>query len=157
MPFGLTNAPAMCMALTNKIFAPYLDSFIVVFIYDMIVYSKSREEHEQHLRMSLQLLRDNPLYAKLSKCEFWLEQVVFLRYIISKEGLAVDPTKIEAVVNWERLKNVTEVRSFFGLAGDYRRFVKSFSMISAPLTKLTRKDVPFVWSDAYENSFQELK
>ena len=109
MPFGLMNAPAVFMALMNKIFAPYLDSFTIVFTDDVLVYSKSREEHEQHLRTSLQLLRDNQLYVKLSKCEFWLEQVVFLRHIISKEGLVVDLAKIEAMVNWERPKNVTEI------------------------------------------------
>ena len=111
MPFGLTNAPAVFMALMNKIFTPYLDSFTVVLIDDVLVYSKSREEHEQHLRTSLQLLCDNQLYVKLSKCKFWLEQVVFLGHIISKDGLAVDPAKIETVVNWERPKNVTEIRS----------------------------------------------
>lgn len=105
------------MALMNKIFAPHLDQFTVVFFDDILVYSKSKEEHKQHLRTSLQLLRDNQLYPKLGKCEFWLEQVAFLGHIISKDGLAVDPAKIEAIINWERPKNVTEIRSFLGLAG----------------------------------------
>ena len=99
MSFGLTNAPAVFMALMNKIFAEYLDKFTVIFIDDIVVYSKSREEHKEHLKIALQLLRDNQLYVKLSKCEFWLEQVAFLGHIISKEGLSVDPAKIEAVVN----------------------------------------------------------
>ena len=157
MPFGLTNAPGVFMALMNKIFAPFLDQFIVVFIDDVLVYSRSQEDHEQHLRSALQTLRDHQLYAKLSKCEFWLKQVIFLGHIISKEGLAVDPGKIDAVVKWQRPMSVTEIRSFLGLAGYYRRFVRGFSSIAAPLTRLTRKDVPFVWTDECEASFQELK
>ncbi|XXG76914.1 hypothetical protein AAC387_Pa08g1175 [Persea americana] len=157
MPFGLTNAPAMFMALMNKIFAPHLDQFTVVFIDDILVYSKSKEEHEQHLRTSLQLLRDNQLYAKLRKCEFWLEQVAFLGHIISKEGLAVDPANIDAIIKGERPKNATEIESFLGLPGYYIRFVQGFSSISAPLTKLTRKNVPFVWNEKCEASFEELK
>ena len=157
MPFGLTNAPAVFMALMNKIFTPYLDQFVVVFIDDVLVYSKSKEEHEHQLRTSLQLLKDNQLYAKLSKCEFWLEQVSFLGHVISKEGLAVDSKKIDAVVNWGSPQNAAEIRSFLGLAGYYRRFVKGFSAMAAPLTKLTRKNVPFVWTEECERSFQELK
>ena len=123
MPFGLTNAPAVFMALMNKVFAKHLDHSTVVFIDDVLVYSKSREDHEEHLRTSLQILRDNQLYTKLNKCEFWLEKVSFLGHIISREGLVVDPSKIEAVVEWKRPDSVTEIRSFLGLAGYYRRFV----------------------------------
>ena len=146
MPFELTNALAVFMALMNKIFAEYLDKFTVVFIDDILVYSKTKEEHEEHLRIALQLLRDNQLYAKLSKCEFWLDQVTFLGHIISKEGLSVDPSKIEAMMSWERPKNASEIQSFLGLAGYYRRFVQGFSSIAAPLTKLTRKNAPFEWT-----------
>ena len=106
---------------------------------------------------SLQILRENQLYAKLNKCEFWLKQVSFLGHIIYKEGLAVDPTKIDAVVSWESPKTMAQIRSFLGLAGYYRRFVKGFSSISAPLTKLTRKDIPSVWTKQCEADFQELK
>ena len=102
-------------------------------------------------------MRDNQLYAKLSKCKFWLEQIAFLGHIISREGLAVHPSKIEPIVSWKKPSSVTKIRSFLGLAGYYRRFVQGFSSIAAPLTKLTRKGVPFVWTDQCETSFQELK
>ena len=103
------------------------------------MYSKNVDEHAVHLRIVLQTLKDRELYAKFSKCEFWLNEVVFLRYVISRAGIFVDPRKIEAIVNWEQPKNVSEVRSFLGLAGYYRRFVEHFSLIATPLTRLTRK------------------
>ncbi|XP_071900988.1 uncharacterized protein [Coffea arabica] len=117
MPFGLTNAPAAFMDLMHRIFKPFLDRFVVVFIDDILVYSKTREEHEQHLREVLQTLREHQLYAKFSKCEFWLDKVSFLGHVISKEGIAVDPAKVEAVTEWKRPENPTEIRSFLGLAG----------------------------------------
>ncbi|XXG85952.1 hypothetical protein AAC387_Pa11g0946 [Persea americana] len=157
MPFGLTNAPAVFMALMNRVFASYLDQFVVIFIDDILVYSRSEREHSHHLRIALQTLRENQLYAKFSKCDFWLQQVAFLGHVITRDGLAVDSAKIDAVSNWQSPKNVPEVRSFLGLAGYYRRFVKDFSKIAAPLTKLTRKDVPFQWNDVCECSFQTLK
>ena len=122
-PFGLTNAPAAFMDLMNRVFHPYLDRFVIVFIDDILVYSRSQEDHEEHLRTVLQTLRQKQLYAKFSKCEFWLAKVVFLGHVISAEEIYVDPQKIEAIVNWELPTNVTEVRSFLGLAGYYRRFV----------------------------------
>ena len=157
MPFGLTNAPAVFMDLMNRVFHEYLDRFVIVFIDDILVYSKSQEEHEEHLRMVLQILRDKKLYAKLKKCEFWLNQVVFLGHVISRDGITVDPSKIEAVVNWAVPTNVSEVRSFLGLAGYYRRFVEGFSSIATPLTRLTRKHAKFDWTEECERSFQELK
>lgn len=129
----------------------------MVLIEDALVYSKSNKLQEQHFTTSLQLLRDNWLYAKLSKCECCLDKVAFLEHIISKNGLAVDPSKIVAIVSWESLKNVVEVRSFLELVGYYRTFVVGFSSIAAPLSKLTRKNVSFVWSKESEASFQELK
>ena len=116
MPFGLTNAPAAFMDLMNRVFHPYLDQFVIVFIDDILVYSKSVDEHALHLRIVLETLRDRQLYAKFSKCEFWLTEVVFLRHDISRAGIFVDPRKIEAIVNWEQQKNVSKVRSFLGLA-----------------------------------------
>ncbi|WOG86435.1 hypothetical protein DCAR_0205639 [Daucus carota subsp. sativus] len=157
MPFGLTNAPAVFMALMNKVFQPFLDKFVILFIDDILVYSKSKSEHEEHLRTALQILRENQLYAKLSKCEFWLDHVVFLGHVISSKGIEVDPKKIEAKWNWEVPKNVTEVRSFLGMAGYYRRFVEGFSKIAGPMTKLLRKNVPFQWTEEAQQSFDELK
>ena len=157
MPFGLTNAPAAFMDLMNHVFRPYVDQFVVVFIDDILVYSKDRESHDTHLRVVLEILRKEQLYAKLSKCEFWLTEVSFLGHIVSKEGIQVDPKKIEVVVEWKPPRNVREVRSFLGLAGYYRRFVKGFSMIAAPMTRLLQKNVKYEWSEKCQGSFEKLK
>ncbi|XP_027338009.1 uncharacterized protein LOC113851906 [Abrus precatorius] len=157
MPFGVTNAPAVFMDYMNQIFRPFLDQFMVVFIDDVLIYFSSSEEHAEHLRTVLSILREKQLYAKLSKCEFWLEEVKFLGHVISAKGIAVDPSKVEAVLQWERPKIATEIRSFVGLAGYYRRFIKGFAKIAAPLTRLTRRDQPFVWTEECEQSFNELK
>jgi hypothetical protein len=129
---------------------------VVVFIDDILICSKSLEEHEDHLRIVLQKLREEQLYTKFSKCEFWLEIISSLRHGISKEGITVDPKKIEAVVNWERATNIYEIRSFLGLAGYYWRFVEGFSKLSSPLTALTKKNACFEWTEECECSFQEL-
>ncbi|KAL4032651.1 hypothetical protein IC575_005732 [Cucumis melo] len=157
MSFGLTNAPTVFMDLMNRVFREFLDTFVIVFIDDILIYSKTEAEHEEHLRIVLQTLRDNKLYAKFSKYEFWLKQVSFLGHVVSNAGVSVDPAKIEAVTGWTRPSTVSEVRSFLGLAGYYRRFVENFSRIATPLTQLTRKGAPFVWSKACEDSFQNLK
>ncbi|KAL0544064.1 hypothetical protein IC582_019175 [Cucumis melo] len=157
MSFGLTNAPAVFMDLMNRVFREFLDTFVIVFIDDILIYFKTEAEHEEHLRIVLQTLRDNKLYAKFSKCEFWLKQVSFMSHVVSKAGVSVDPAKIEAVTGWTRPSTVSEVRSFLGLAGYYRRFVENFSRIATPLTQLTRKGAPFVWSKTCEDSFQNLK
>ena len=141
--FGLTNAPAAFMHLMYSVFRPYLDSFIIVFIDDILVYFQSREDHEQHLRTVLQTLREKKLYAKFSKCEFWLDSVAFLGHVISSEGIQLDPKKVEAVQSWPRLSSATEVHSFLSLAGYYRHFVEGFSSIAAPMTRLTQKGAPF--------------
>ncbi|GJR08089.1 putative reverse transcriptase domain-containing protein [Tanacetum coccineum] len=122
MPFGLMNAPAVFMDLMNRVFHEFLDKFVIVFIDDILVFSKSKEEHEEHLRTVLQILRQEKLYAKFSKCEFWLSKVAFLGHIVSAEGITMDPAKVEAITKWPRPTSVTEVRSFLGLAGYYRRF-----------------------------------
>ena len=157
MSFRLTNAPAAFMDLMNRVFHDYLDKFIIVFIDDILVYSKSSEDHETHLRLALERLQSEKLYAKFSKCEFWLDKVMFLGHIVSYEGVSVDPAKIEAVMNWKQPKSVTEIRSFLGLAGYYRRFVEGFAKLAAPLTALTRKEHKFVWTEKCESSFQKLK
>ena len=138
-------------------FISYLDQFIVVFIDDILVYSRSPEEHEEHLRIMLGVLREQKLYGKYNKCEFWIPQVTFLGHVVSAAGVAVDPSKIEAVISWEPPRKVREVRSFLGLAGYYRRFVKGFSSIAPPMTQLTHKDVPFVWTEACQRSFETLR
>jgi hypothetical protein len=131
MSFGLTNAPAYFMNLMNKVFMEYLDRFVVVFIDDILIYSKNDSDHEEHMRMVLQKLRDNQLYAKVTKCEFWLDEVPFLGHIISKGGISVDPAKVTTIVGWKILSSVTEVRSFLVLAGYYRRFIEGFSKSEA--------------------------
>nr|GEY29083.1 uncharacterized protein [Tanacetum cinerariifolium] len=144
MPFGLTNAPAVFIDLMNRIFHEYLNKFVIVFIDDILVYSKSEEEHKQHLRIVLEILRQKKLYAKFSKCEFWLQQVSFLGHIVSANGITMDPSKVEAITKWQRPTTVTEVRSFLGLAGYYRRFVEGFSRLALPLTQPMRKGEKFV-------------
>ncbi|KAK1642438.1 hypothetical protein QYE76_060243 [Lolium multiflorum] len=157
MSFGLTNAPAYFMNLMNKVFMNFLDKFVVVFIDDILIYSKSEEEHEQHLEVVLDTLREHQLYAKFSKCEFWLKEVGFLGHILSAGGIAVDPSKIKTVEEWKAPTTQTEVRAFLGLAGYYRRFVEGFSSIARPMTQLLKKDKKFEWTNKCEESFQQLK
>ena len=130
---------------------------MVVFINNILIYSKSEEEHEDHLRIVLQALKEHQLYAKFSKCEFWLTKVRFLGYVVSASGVSVDPEKVKAVMSWEIPKLVFERRSFLELAGYYRRFIEDFSRLNAPMMKLTRKEVKFEWNDLCEQTFQELK
>ncbi|KAJ9545162.1 hypothetical protein OSB04_024869 [Centaurea solstitialis] len=157
MSFGLTNAPAAFMDLMNRVCRPYLDKFVIVFIDDILIYSKTAEEHGDHLRKILEMLKRERLYAKFSKCEFWLKEVQFLGHVVTQEGIKVDPAKIEAIKDWESPKSPSEVRSFLGLAGYYRRFIEHFSAIATPLTELTRKDVKFEWTSTCEYAFNNLK
>ncbi|WMV18914.1 hypothetical protein MTR67_012299 [Solanum verrucosum] len=157
MSFGLTNAPATFMSLMNGVFKPFLDSFVIVFIDDIWVYSKSEEKHANHLRIVLGVLRKQRLYADFSKCEIWLTSVAFLGHVVSKEGVIVDSQKIESDKNWVRPSSVTKVRSSVGLANYYRRFVKNFVSIATHLTNLTKKEIPFEWTEKCEKSFQKLK
>ena len=129
----------------------------MVFVDNILIYSQSEREHEDHLRIVLQLLRDHKLYAKFSKCEFWLTKMRFLRHVVSASGMSVDLKKVEAVMSWERPKSVFEIRSFLGLVGYYRRFIEDFSLLQAPLTRLTRKKVKFDWDDRCEEAIQELR
>jgi hypothetical protein len=157
MSFGLTNTPAYFMYLMNSVFMPELDKFVVVFINDILIYSKSEEEHAQHLRVILQWLCDHQLYAKFSRCAFWLKYVPFLGHVISVEGIAVDPSKVQEVLDWKSPKLVMQIRSFLGLAGYYRWFIPNFSKIAKPMTQLLEKDAKFKWSPQCEEAFLTLK
>jgi hypothetical protein len=157
MSFGLTNAPAYFMYLMNKVFMEYLDKFVLVFIDDILIFSKTEEEHVKHLRMVLEKLRSNQLYVKFSKCEFWLTEVAFLGHVISARGISVDPSKVKDVLNWMPPMNASEIRSFLGLAGNYHRFIKDFSKIAKPMTRLLAKNKDFDWTEECQVSFEELK
>ncbi|GKD47535.1 putative reverse transcriptase domain-containing protein [Tanacetum coccineum] len=143
MPFGLTNAPAIFIDLMNRVCKPYLDKFVIVFIDDILIYSKNKQEHEEHLKLILELLKKEELYAKFSKCEFWIPKVQFLGHMIDNEGIHVDPAKIESIKDWASPKSPTEIRYVLGLAGYYRRFIEGFLKIAKPMTKLTQKKVKF--------------
>ncbi|GJS63258.1 putative reverse transcriptase domain-containing protein [Tanacetum coccineum] len=157
MPFGLTNAPAVFMDLMNRVCKMYIDKFVIVFIDDILVYSKDEEEHGKHLKIILELLKKERLYAKFSKCDFWLDLVQFLGHVIDRNGVHVDPAKIKAIKNWDAPTTPTEVRQFLGLVGNYRRFIQDFSLISKPLTKLTQKDKKYEWGKEEEEDFPTLK
>ncbi|GJU84536.1 putative reverse transcriptase domain-containing protein [Tanacetum coccineum] len=157
MPFGLTNAPAVFMDLMNRVCKPFLDKFVIVFIDDILIYSKNKKEHEEHLKAILELLKKEELYAKFSKCEFWLPKVQFLGHVIDSQGIHVDPAKIESIKDWASPKTPTEIRQFLGLAGYYRRFIEGFSKIAKSMTKLTQKGVKFDWGDKAEAAFQLIK
>ncbi|GKE16620.1 putative reverse transcriptase domain-containing protein [Tanacetum coccineum] len=157
MPFGLTNTPALFMDLMNRVCKPYLDRFVIVFIDDILIYSKSRKEHEGYLKLILKLLKEEELYAKFSKCEFWLSKVQFLGHVIDSEGIHLDPATIEAIKDWASPKTPIEIHQFLGLAGYYRRFIEGFSKIARPMTKLTQKSVKFDWGEKVKAALQLLK
>ncbi|GJS57908.1 putative reverse transcriptase domain-containing protein [Tanacetum coccineum] len=157
MPFGLTNAPAVFMDLMNRVCKPYLDKFVIVFIDDILIYSKDEKEHEEHLKTILELLKEEKLYAKFSKCEFWIPKVQFLGHVIDSRGIHVDPAKIESIKDWASPKTPTEIRQFLGLAGYYRRFIEGFSKIAKSMTKLTQKGIKFDWGEKEEDAFQLIK
>nr|GEW93702.1 putative reverse transcriptase domain-containing protein [Tanacetum cinerariifolium] len=157
MPFGLTSALAVFIDLMNQVYKPYLDKFMIVFIDDILIYSKDEKEHEEHLKAILELIKKEELYAKFSKCEFWFPKVQFLGHVIDKQGIHVDPAKIESVKDWASPKSPTEIRQFLGLAGYYQRFIEGFSKITKSMTKFTQKKVKFEWGDKQEAAFQLLK
>ncbi|KAD6454562.1 hypothetical protein E3N88_09268 [Mikania micrantha] len=145
MSFGLTNAPVAFMDLMNRVCRPMFDRSVIVFIDVILIYSKNEGDHACHLREVLETLRKEKLYAKFSKYAFWLREVQFLGHVVCVDGILVDPSKLQAVMKWSSPKTPTEIKSFLGLAGYYRRFIQDFARIASPLTKLTRKDVKFVW------------
>ncbi|GJU34835.1 putative reverse transcriptase domain-containing protein [Tanacetum coccineum] len=157
MPFGLTNAPAVFMDLMNRVCKPYLDKFEIFFTDDILIYSKNKQEHEEHLKLILEFLKKEELYAKFSKCEFWIPKVQFLGHVIDIQGIHVYPANIESIKYKASPKSPTEIRQFLGLAGYYRRFIEGFSKIAKPMTKLTQKKVKFEWGDKQETTFQLLK
>ncbi|GKA03627.1 putative reverse transcriptase domain-containing protein [Tanacetum coccineum] len=157
MPFGLTNAPAVFIDLMNRVCKLYLDKFVIVFIDDILIYSKSKQEHEEHLKLILELLKKEELYAKFSKCEFWIPKVQLLGHVIDSQGIHVDPAKIESIKDWASPKTPTEIRQFLGLVGYYRRFIEGFLKIAKLMTKLTQKSVKYEWGDKEEEAFQLLK
>ncbi|GKC44459.1 putative reverse transcriptase domain-containing protein [Tanacetum coccineum] len=157
MPFGLTNTPAVFMDLMNRVSKPYLDKFVIVFIDDILIYSRNKEEHANHLRIILELLKKEKLYAKFSKCDFWIHIVQFLGHLIDSQGLHVDPSKIEAVKNWTSPTTPKQICQFLGLACYYRRFIKDFSKIAKSLTELTHKNKKYIWGEDQESAFQFLK
>ncbi|GJY77077.1 putative reverse transcriptase domain-containing protein [Tanacetum coccineum] len=157
MTFGLTNAPAVFIDLMNQVCKPYLDKFMIIFIDEILIYSKSKKEHEEHLKLILELLKNEELYTKFSKSKFWLLKVQFLGHVIDSEGIHVDPAKIESIKDWEPPKNPTKIHRFLGLVSYYRRFIKGFSKISKPMTKLTQKSVKFEWGEKEEAAFHMLK
>jgi hypothetical protein len=155
--FGLTNAPAYFMYLMNYVFMPELDKFVVVFIDDILVYSKNEEEHARHLHIVLQRLREHHLYAKLSKCDFWLKEIKLLGHTISQAGIVVDPDKVQELMNWKPPTTVRQIQSFLGLASYYRRFIPYFSRIAKPITQLLKKEAKFVWGHKCEDAFHTLR
>jgi hypothetical protein len=157
MSFGLMNALAHFMYLMNSVFMPELDQFVMVFIDDNLVYSKSMEEHEEHLQIVLQRLREHQLYAQFSKCVFRIKEVPFLGHMVSLEGIVVDPGKVKEVLEWKPLTTVPEVQSFLGLAGYYRRFIPNISKITKLITELLKKGNKYVWSEACDEAFKHLK
>jgi hypothetical protein len=157
MSFGLTNAPAYFMYLMNSVFMQELDKFVVVFIDDILIYSKNPKDHAKYLHVILQRLRDHHLYAKFSKCEFWLDTVKFLGHTISGDGISIDPSKVQEVMDWKPPTTVHQIRSFLGLAGYYRRFIPDFSSIAKPMTELLKKGVKFSWGQKCDDAFHILR
>jgi hypothetical protein len=158
MLFGLINAPAIFCTLMNDIFREWLDDFVVVYIDDILIYSGSMEEHVEHLWKVFQRLRESKLYAKFEKCEFRVTKMDFLGHKITKKGLKMDDHKVKAILNWEPPRSVPALRSFLGLASYYRKFIKNFAKIAAPLTNLLKKSLgTYDWDEVCNETFETLK
>ena len=157
LPFGLTNAPATFMSLMQSIFQPYLDEFVIIFLDDILIYSRDPAQHHRHLRIVLDLLRKHNLFAKLSKCDFFKREISFLGHVITADGVSMSKDKVEAINNWPVPSSVTELRQFLGLAGYYRNFVSGFSSICSPLHQLLHKTQPYIWTNEQQQSFDALK
>lgn len=157
MSFGLANAPPTFSRMMNFVFNPYTNEFVLVYLDDILVFSKNKEDHAKNLRLVLDKLREHQSYAKFSKYEFWLDEVLYLGHIISAKGISINPEKVEAIVNWQPPQNVKQLRRFLGLASYYRRFVENFSKIAKPLSNLLQKHVKYVWSPECDEAFNTLK
>jgi hypothetical protein len=157
MPFGLTNAPATFQALVQDILRPLLDICVIVYIDDILIYSQNEKEHTQHICQVLEILRKHKMYGNMAKCEFFKESVEYLGHVISSKGISTDPKKVEAVKQWPIPTNIKEMQSFLGLCNYYRRFIEGYSKIAAPLTDLTHKDTPFLWTSQTTEAFEDLK
>ena len=140
MPFGITNAPTNFMCLMNNVLSKYLDKFVVVFIDDILIYSKVKEEHDEHLQIILQVLREHKLYAKFSKCEFYKDKIQYLGHVISKEGISIDPDKIKEIIDWLVREDLNDVRSFIGITGYYRKFIEGFLKIPNPIRHYRKRE-----------------
>jgi hypothetical protein len=157
MPFGLTSAPATFVTMMNDIFQDVLDQYVVVFIDDILVYSRTMEEHRAHVGMVLERLRQHKLYAKQSKCEFAKRSIEFLGHFVSEEGIQVDPQKVRTIIEWPIPNNPHDIQSFMGLSNYYRRFISKFAHKTAPLNRLLHKNVPWKWTEIEQQSFDNLK
>jgi hypothetical protein len=157
MSFGLTNAPAYFMYLMNSVFVRELDKFVILFIEDILIYFKNLEDHVRYLHIILYRLREHHLYAKFSKCEFWLDTVKFLGHTISSDGISVDLSKVQVVVDWKPPTSVHQIHSFLGLAGYSRCFVPDFSKIAKSMIELLKKEVKFSWNEKCEEAFHTLR
>jgi hypothetical protein len=156
MPFGLSNTPNTFIRLMNQVLCPFNVKFIIVYFDDILIYSKSKDEHIEHIRKVLKVLREQKLYVNLEKCSFMTNEVVFLGYIVTSESIQVDPNKIDAINNWPIPQSVHDVRIFYGLASFYRRFIKNFSTLTALLNNCIKGD-KFQWTEQAQRSFDDLK
>ena len=157
MPFGLTNAPTVFQHMANDIFRDLLDICLIIYLDDLLVYSKTQEEHDSHVLLVLKRLREHGLYANLEKCSFDCNQVEFLGYVISSEGISMDPAKVQTVLEWQTPRSLRDVQCFLGFANFYRKFIQDYSKLILPLTQLTKKGQPFVWSKEADMAFEGLK
>ena len=157
MPFGLTNSPASFQSVMNTVLSPYLDRFVLVYLDDILIYSRSISEHMNHLRAVLSALRDAKLYCKLSKCLFCTEEVEYLGHILTPEGVRMDPKKVDSIISWPTPTSVTHLKQFLGLLGYYDDFVDHLADVACPRTQLFKKNVPWEWGDAPSAAFNKLK
>jgi len=157
MSFGLTNAPSTFMRLMNHVLCAFIGKFVVVYFDDILIYSKKIDEHISHLRQVHDVLRKESLYVNLKECDFCMDRIVFLGYVVSAKGIEMDEAKVNPIQEWSTPKSITDVRSFHGLTSFYRRFVKDFSTIVSPLTEIVKKVVGFKWGEEKENAFSLLK